>query len=264
MGNLLSFEPVKMIALNLKGKTAIVTGSTRGIGLSIAQTLALCGCRIIMNGRSKEDLNKTLKEMDNLGHEANGISGDVASPETAARLVRMALGKYGQLDILVNNAGIFEWKDMDRITPRVWDRMMATNLKGAFLLCQKALPIFKRQRGGVVVNIASVVGISGRTRGAHYSASKGGLIAMTQGLAREFGLYNVRANCVAPGFVETERGLASMAEAGVDLRLIKMNASLKKFAKPQDVANAVSFLCSDLSAAISGQTLVVDCGYLMT
>ena len=249
--------------LNFAGKTAVVTGSTRGVGWAIARTLAESGCRLIVNGLGPDTVSAAVMRLKEAGFQALGVDGDVALPSTADRGMETVAREFGGLDILVNCAAFGEWKGIENISLEDWSRVIDTNLKGTFLLCQRAIPLFKRQRQGRLVNISSVVGRSGRTRGAHYNASKGGIISMTQGLARELGIYNVTVNCVAPGFVETETSVRILTEAGIDLKFVKMSSALKRFVQPQDVANSVCFLCSDLAGAITGQTLLVDCGYLI-
>lgn len=245
----------------LKGKVAIVTGSGRGIGKAIALKLAENGANIVINDIPGSDYaDETKKEIESLGVKAIVVRGDVRNTADVENLVNTAVDTFGQIDILVNNAGITRDGLMLRMTEEDWDMVVDINLKGAFN-CIKAVarPMMKK-RSGSIINIASVVGVMGNAGQANYTASKAGLIGLTKTVAKEFSSRNIRANAVAPGFIESH--MTDVLPEDVKKQYFDA-IPLSKFGTTEDVAKAVLFLASDLSSYITGQTINVDGGLVM-
>jgi 3-oxoacyl-[acyl-carrier protein] reductase len=234
---------------SLEGKTALVTGASRGIGRAIAQELAAAGASVVIGYRSGKDEAEALA--GELG--ARAVQADVSSAEDAARLVEEA----GNLDILVNNAGLTRDGLLARMSDDDWRTVIDTNLSSVFYTCRAVCRPMMKKRGGSIVNISSIVGVHGNWGQTNYAASKAGIIGFTKSLARELGSRGVRANVVAPGYVKTqltdvlpEEATAAMLQA----------TPLGRLGKPEDVAGAVRFLCSDAAAFITGEVLLVDGG----
>jgi 3-oxoacyl-[acyl-carrier protein] reductase len=234
---------------SLEGKTALVTGASRGIGRAIAQELAAGGASVVIGYRTGKD------EAEALAAEigARAVQADVSSAEDAARLVEEA----GDLDILVNNAGLTRDGLLARMSDNDWRTVIDTNLSSVFYTCRAVCRPMMKKRGGSIVNISSIVGVHGNWGQTNYAASKGGIIGFTKSLARELGCRNVRANVVAPGYVKTqltdvlpEEATAAMLQA----------TPLGRLGEPEDVAGAVRFLCSDAASFITGEVLLVDGG----
>jgi len=239
--------------MELKGKVALVTGASRGIGRAIAVALAKKGCNVIINyARDEENAKKTEEMCRAYGVETLTVRADVSNREEVREMVEKAIEKFGRIDILINNAGILGKTINPReISDEEWDRVLGVNLKGAFIVTQEVLKYMKR---GKIVNIASIAGKDGGTVGAHYAASKGGLIALTFNLARHLAP-NILVNAVAPGPVETDMINEEMRE-----RLRKLSLT-GEIAKPEDIAHAVIFLLEN--DHITGEVVDVNGGRLM-
>lgn len=239
--------------MELKGKVALVTGASRGIGRAIAVALAKKGCNVIINyARDEENAKKTEEMCRAYGVETLTVRADVSNREEVREMVEKAIEKFGRIDILINNAGILGRTINPReISDEEWDRVLGVNLKGAFIVTQEVLKYMKR---GKIVNIASIAGKDGGTVGAHYAASKGGLIALTFNLARHLAP-NILVNAVAPGPVETDMINEEMRE-----RLRKLSLT-GEIAKPEDIAHAVIFLLEN--DHITGEVVDVNGGRLM-
>ncbi len=234
---------------SLEGKLALVTGASRGIGRAIAAELAGAGAQVVVGYRSSAD------EAEALAAEIGGraVQADVADPDQAARLVQEA----GDLDILVNNAGLTRDGLIARMSDEDWHTVLDTNLGGVFHTCRAAARGMMRKRGGAIVNMTSVVGLHGNPGQTNYAASKAGIIGFTKALARELATRGVRANAIAPGYVET----ALTDVLPEDVRgMILANTPLGRLGRPEDVAGAVRFLCSDEASFITGEVLLVDGG----
>ena len=234
---------------SLEGKTALVTGASKGIGKAIATELAAAGATVVVGYRSGKDEAEALAS--DLGGAA--IQADVSSAEEAKRLVEEA----GDLDILVNNAGLTRDGLLARMSDDDWRTVIDTNLSSVFYTCRAVSRPMMKKRGGSIVNISSVVGVHGNWGQTNYAASKAGMIGFTKSLARELGSRNIRANVVAPGYVKTQLTDVLPEEAQ---QAILSNTPLARMGTPDDVAGAVRFLCSDEASFITGEVLLVDGG----
>jgi 3-oxoacyl-[acyl-carrier protein] reductase len=246
-----------MMQIDLSGKNALVTGSTRGIGRSIAETLAKAGARVAVVGR---DLQKAQDAAAAVGNGAQGFACDVTDTAAIAKLVSDVEAAFGSIDILVNNAGITRDNLVMRLKDEDWDAVIDANLRGAFAAIRAVSRGMMKKRSGRIINISSIIGLIGNKGQANYAASKAGLIALTKSVAKELGSRNILVNAVAPGFIETEMTAAMTPEAREGLG---KQIALERLGTPQDVAAAVAFLASDLSSYITGQVLVVDGGMVM-
>jgi 3-oxoacyl-[acyl-carrier protein] reductase len=234
---------------SLEGKTALVTGGSRGIGRAVALELGRAGASVTLSYRSGKD------EAEAVASEIGGaaVQADVSDADEAKRLVDDA----GELDILVNNAGVTRDGLIARMSDEDWSDVIETNLGGTFHTCRAAARGMMKRRGGSIVNISSIVGLHGNPGQTNYAASKAGIIGFTKSLARELGTRGVRANVIAPGYVDT-RLTQVIADEMKELMLA--NTPLGRFGTPEDVAGAVRFLCSDEAAFITGEVLLVDGG----
>jgi len=234
---------------SLEGKLALVTGASRGIGRAIAVELARAGAQVVVGYRSGAD------EAESLAAEIGGraAQADVADPAEAARLVEDA----GDLDILVNNAGLTRDGLIARMSDEDWRTVLDTNLGGVFHTCRAAARGMMRRRSGAIVNLTSVVGLHGNPGQTNYAASKAGIIGFTKSLARELASRGVRANAVAPGYIQT--ALTDVLPEDVQ-QAILANTPLARLGTPEDVAGAVRFLCSDEASFVTGEVLLVDGG----
>jgi 3-oxoacyl-[acyl-carrier protein] reductase len=243
--------------IDLAGRTALVTGSTRGIGRAIAESLAGAGARVAVVGR---DQARAAEAAVALGSAARGFGADVSDPKSVVSLVEAVEKEFGQVDILVNNAGLTRDNILFRLKDDDWDAVLDANLRGAFVAIRAVARGMIKRRWGRIINIASVVGITGNKGQANYAASKAGLIGLTKSVAKELGSRNVLVNAVAPGFIETDMTAAMTPEARAALA---GQIPLERLGAPQDIAGVVTFLASDLAGYITGQTIVVDGGMVM-
>ena len=243
--------------IDLTGRTALVTGSTRGIGRAIAETLAEAGARVAVVGRNQE---KAAEVAAAISPMAQGFAADVGDIASVVALVEAVEGAFGQIDILVNNAGLTRDNLLFRIKDDDWDTVLDANLRGAFVAIRAASRGMMKRRWGRIINIASIVGITGNKGQTNYAASKAGLIGLTKSVARELGSRNILVNAVAPGFIETDMTAAMTPEARASL---SGQIPLDRLGSPQDIAGTVAFLASDHASYITGQVLVVDGGMVM-
>lgn len=244
----------------LDDKIAIVTGGGSGIGQSIALGLAREGCDVALCGRRLEPLQETVRQIEALGRRALALSVDVARGEAVQGFVDEVVKVFGRVDILVNNAGVTRDNLLIRMTEEQWDEVLATNLKGAFLFGKAVARPMMRQRGGSIVQISSIIGLIGNAGQCNYAASKAGLIALTQSMAKELASRNIRVNAVAPGFI-----VSQMTNALPEALRTKMlgEIPLGRFGAGEDIANAVVFLASEDASYVTGQVLSVNGGMTM-
>lgn len=246
---------------DLTGKVALVTGGSRGIGRAISLALAGNGAKIAVNYVSNERAaSETVEQVRACGSEAIAIQGDVAETDVAKRLIDETVAAFDGLHILVNNAGLTRDDLLLRMSEDAWDRVLAVDLRGAFLCTKAALRPMMRQRWGRIINIASVAGLVGNAGQANYAAAKAGLIGFTKSVAKEMASRNITANAIAPGFVDTEmtEGLTD-AQKGAMLMVVPM----ARAGTPEDVAPAAVFLASEEAAYVTGTVLTVDGGLVM-
>jgi 3-oxoacyl-[acyl-carrier protein] reductase len=243
--------------IDLTGRVALVTGSTRGIGRAIASTLASCGAKVAVVGRDQARAEAVAGEM---GEPARGFACDIADTAQAAALVESVEKAFGSVDILVNNAGLTRDNILLRLKDDDWDAVIDANLRGAFATTRAATRGMMKRRWGRIINISSIVGLIGNKGQANYAASKAGLIGLTKSVAKEFASRNILANVIAPGYIETDMTAAMAPEAQAAM---KGQIPLERLGTAQDVANAVAFLASEHAAYITGQVLVVDGGLVM-
>lgn len=242
-------------------KCALITGATRGIGKQIAITLAKQGYNIALNYRKEnEELENTKKEIEEIGVQVLAVKGDVANFENCENFVKQVIERFGQIDVLVNNAGITKDMLLMRMKKEDFEQVIYTNLVGTFNVTKNVVPYMMKARSGRIINISSVVGISGNAGQTNYSASKAGIIGFTKSLAKEIASRNILVNAVAPGFIETN--MTDVLKDDVKQEIAK-NIPLKRMGTTQDVANVVKFLASDDSSYITGQVINVDGGMLM-
>jgi len=245
------------VKIDLTGKTALITGSTRGIGRAIAEAFAQSGARVAVVGR---DLQRAEEAAAAIGNNAAGFAADVGDTAAIAKLVGDVEKAFGSIDILVNNAGITRDNLVMRLKDEDWDAVQNANLRGAFAAIRGVSRGMMKKRSGRIINIASIVGLIGNKGQANYAASKAGLIALTKSVAKELGSRNILVNAVAPGFIETEMTAAMTKEARDALG---QQIALERLGSVQDVAAMVAFLASDLASYITGQVFVVDGGMVM-
>ena len=238
-------------------KLALVTGGSRGIGKACAIELAKAGYDVVINyAGNVEAANKTVEEIKALGVEAAAYKFDVSNPEEVNVSIAEIIEKYGRIDILVNNAGITRDGLFMRMSEENWNAVINTNLSSAFYVSQPVVKVMMKQRNGAIVNMASVVGVSGNAGQANYSAAKAGLIGLTKTLAKELGSRGIRVNAVAPGFINTDM------TKDLDTSKFTDFIPLKRLGEPEDIAKAVKFLAVD-AQYVTGQVLEVDGGLII-
>lgn len=249
----------------LEGKVALVTGAARGIGKALAVKFANEGADVAFTDLALNDdmmagIKATEAEISALGVKCIGYAGNAADFAETEKVVAQIKADFGHIDILVNNAGITKDGLMLRMTEAQWDAVINVNLKSAFNFTHALIPIMMRQRGGSIINMASVVGVHGNAGQANYSASKAGMIALAKSVAQEMGPKGIRANAIAPGFIETAMTAALSDEIKADWM---KKIPLRRGGKPEDIADVATFLASDLSSYVTGQVIQVDGGMNM-
>jgi 3-oxoacyl-[acyl-carrier protein] reductase len=250
------------VAIDLSGKTALVTGAARGIGRATAEILAASGARVAVNDRNDDAAAESfVKRTRAGGGEALALAGDVGRPEEARQLVRDVVAAWGRLDILVNNAGIWEEDEAGSGDLDVWDRTFGVNVRGAHVVTDSAIPYLEREHGAIVF-VSSTAGQRGEARHSAYAASKGALISYTKSLAMELGPRGIRVNCVAPGWVETDLTAAVFSDPEARAE-IERTIPLGRVARPEDVAGTILFLLSDLARHVQGEVLNVNGGSVL-
>ena len=244
--------------MDLEGHIALVTGASRGIGEVITTRLAGSGAKVAINYNTGVDAaSSVVNAITASGGDAFAVGGDVSQEDQVESMVKQVVKRWGKLDILVNNAGITRDRLLMRMTSEEWDDVISVNLRGAYLCTRFALPHMVRQRHGRIVNISSVVGLSGNPGQANYAASKAGLIGFTKAVAREVASRNITVNAVAPGYITTAMVERLPEEAQ---KRILDRIPMGRFGTPEDVAETVAFLCTDAAGYITGQVIGIDGG----
>ena len=247
--------------MNLGKKLALITGGSRGIGREIAIELSKQDYNIVITYINNEDsAKKVIDEVEKNGAEALAVQGDISIEEDVNKIIEIANERFGAIDVLVNNAGITKDNLLIRMKSEEWDDVININLKGVYLCTKAVARGMMKKRYGKIVNIASVVGISGNAGQGNYSASKAGIIGFTKSIAKELGGRGINVNAVAPGFVETD--MTEVLSDKIKDEMINI-IPLKRAGKPEDIANVVAFLCSKKADYITGQVINVDGGMLM-
>ncbi|RDU38540.1 beta-ketoacyl-ACP reductase [Neobacillus piezotolerans] len=247
--------------MKFEGKAALVTGASRGIGREIALELARQGANVAINfAGSEARANEVAEDIKAMGREAFAIQGDVSNPDAVSAMVKETIDRFGSLDILVNNAGITRDNLLMRMKESEWDDVININLKGVFLCTKAVTRQMMKQRSGRIINIASIVGVSGNPGQANYVAAKAGVIGLTKTAAKELSSRNINVNAIAPGFITTD--MTDKLTEDVKAEMLKQ-IPLARFGEPSDIAKAVVFLASDDSSYMTGQTLHIDGGMVM-
>ena len=237
----------------LDGKVALVTGGSRGIGKAIALKFASEGADVVFTYLSnKAAAEQTEQELGQFGHRVKAYASDASSFESAHELVKQVIEDFSRIDILVNNAGITRDTLLMRMTEQQWDEVLNGNLKSAFNFTHAVVPLMARQRDGSIISLSSVVGIAGNAGQANYAASKAGIIALSTSVAKEMGSRNVRCNCIAPGFIDTDMTSSLPEELRKEWA---KTIPLRRCGTPEEVANVALFLASDLSSYVTGQVI---------
>ena len=244
----------------LSGKTAIVTGASRGIGAAIAHRLCEAGANVVLCSRSAEAVSQVAEVLKEKGYTTLAMAADISQKADVEGLIEKTIAQFSQIDILVNNAGITRDMLLMRLKDEDWDAVLQTNLTGTMYCTRSVLRPMLRQRSGRIINISSVVGLSGNAGQANYAAAKAGIIGLTKATAKEVGARGITVNAIAPGFITTDM-TAQIPEKNQE-QLLEL-IPLREFGDPEDVADAVCFLASDAASYITGQTLQVDGGMVM-
>ena len=243
--------------LDVKGKVALITGASRGIGRSIAELFGKNGIKVICASRTLEDLETVVSEIEAHGGEAMAFPLDVSKQDEFKACVKKGVERFGTIDILVNNAGIVRDKLLLRMSESDWDIVLNTNLKGCFNGVKAVIPIMIKNRSGRIINITSVVGICGNAGQTNYAASKAGIIGLTKSVAKEFASRNITSNAIAPGYIETDITVQLSDKVKQDLI---NQIPLGKIGSPEDIAHLALFLASEQAGYITGQTISVNGG----
>lgn len=244
-----------------QNKTVVVTGASRGIGKAIALAFAKQGANLVLNyNRSEKSVEEVLQSIQEMGAKAVAVKADVSQSEEAKHLIQTAVDTFGRIDVLVNNAGINRDMLLMRMKDEEFEQVVDVNLKGTFFCLKYASNIMLKQRSGKIINMSSIVGITGNVGQANYAASKAGIIGLTKSAAKELAMRGITVNAIAPGFIETEMTEALSEKAKeASLQMIP----LKRAGKPEDVANTALFLASEGADYITGQVIQVDGGMLI-
>lgn len=248
--------------MKLKDKVAIITGAAEGIGKAIAIEFVKEGAKVVVADVNLELAEKTVEELKSLGGEAIAVKADVTNPDEVNAMVSKTLERFGRIDILVNNAGISIQKPLLEMTLEDWRRVIDINLTGVFLCTQAVARVMVQQGRGVIVNMASSLGFVAIPRRAAYSASKAGVIGLTRELAVELAPYGIRVVGVAPGWIATQRVLNLAKKGVVNEEAIKMMTPMGRLGTPEEVAKVIAFLSSDEASFITGDTILIDGGYV--
>lgn len=251
------------IKLGLTDRVALVTGGSRGIGKAVVDLLASCGAHVVVNYlKNEESAAATVSMAVAHGVRALAIRADISQIPEAERLVRETVEHFGRIDLLICNAGIWEGAPVESISEELWDKTLAINLKGTWSVCRAAVPLMKKQRFGRIVIVSSTAGQRGEANVSNYAASKGGQISFTKSLAPELAAFGINVNCVAPGWVETEMTVDTLADPN-RLETINKTIPLGRVATPEEIAGPIVFLCSEWANHITGEVLNVNGGSVL-
>lgn len=247
--------------MELEGKVALVTGSSRGIGRAIATAFAAAGASVAVAARHRLGAEIVVAELERKGGSVIALELDVSERSSVREAIRKILEAFGRLDILVNNAGIYEQKSFEDLTDDDWEKMFDVNMKGVYLCTQEALPLIKKQKHGKIINLASGAGVLGSSRAVHYSAAKAGVIGFTKSLAKVCAPYGINVNAIAPGFIETDMTRQMLAGAGIETA--RAMTPLDRIGTAEEVARLALFVASGDANYITGQTIMIDGGQCM-
>ncbi|HUK89517.1 MAG TPA: 3-oxoacyl-ACP reductase family protein [Blastocatellia bacterium] len=249
--------------IDLKGKVALITGGSRGIGAASALRFAEAGADVVVNFvQAEADGNRVAGKCRELGARAIAVQADVSTFDEVERLFRVSVESFGKVDILVANAGVWKGGAIDELSPAAYRETIEINLTGVFASCRQAAMLMKKQHGGNIITVSSTAGQRGEPLHSHYAASKGAVISLTKALATELGPYGIRVNCVAPGWVETDMS-ADFLKIPSEIHKINAGIPLGRVASADDIAGPILFLASDLSGHITGEVLNVNGGSVL-
>ncbi len=249
--------------IRLEGKKLMITGGSRGIGRATSLLFAKAGSDVAINYREKREAAERIRlEIERLGRECLLFQADVARKEDIEHMVKEVIKRWGRIDILVNNAGIWTYGEMGNMSEQVWAETMKINLDGVFYACNAVVPFMKERKSGWIVNVASTAAVRGEAFHSHYAASKGAVVSLTKSLAVELAPSNIRVNCVAPGWVDTEMCVEAFRERDFRRR-VEESIPLRRIPPPEDIAGPILFLASDLARHITGEVLNVNGGSIL-
>lgn len=251
--------------IDFKGKTVVVTGAGGGIGAAIAASFAACGAKVAGIERDPKSLEENAGRIANAGGDFHPFRADVSSEEEVAAAFRGILSQFGAVDVLVNNVGLEFYKEFVDITMPDWERQINVNLRSVFLCCSQVVPGMIRNRRGSIINTASVQAFASTGNTAPYAAAKAGILGMTRDMARDLGPYNIRVNGICPGGIDTammDRSLKRNADPGAARKKMETTVPLQRLGTPQEIANVVLFLASDMASYVSGVALPIDGGMM--
>lgn len=249
--------------IDLEGKKALVTGSSRGIGRATARLFAKAGADVAVHFHIHEQAGrKVMKEVEQWNRECLIFKADLSSQEEVRKMTENIVSQWKRIDILVNNAGIWTYGEIGNMAEEVWAETMRINLDGVFYTCNEVVPFMKENKSGVIINVSSTAGVRGEAFHSHYAASKGALISFTKSLADELGPFNIRVNCIAPGWVDTDMCAEVFGDPSFRQN-IQESIPLKRIAEAEDIAGPILFLASDLSRHITGEVLNVNGGSVL-
>ncbi|OGC79704.1 MAG: hypothetical protein A2145_05990 [candidate division Zixibacteria bacterium RBG_16_40_9] len=247
--------------INLKNKVALISGASRGIGKATALILARTGAKVVINYNKSKNIVILLKECQKFRIKALPFKADISSESECRKMVNFTIENFGKIDILVNNAGVWTYAPIDKMPDKVLDETLDINLRGVFYLTREVVPYMKKQKSGNIINISSTAGQRGEVDHSHYAATKGAIISLTKSLATELALWNIRVNCVAPGWVYTD--MSKDALKSKERKRILSTIPLRRVGTPEEIAGAVLFLTSDLASFITGEILNVNGGAVL-
>jgi 3-oxoacyl-[acyl-carrier protein] reductase len=250
-------------SLGLKGRVAVVTGASRGIGRAVAEMFAQCGTNVVVNFlKNDKDAQEVVQELKRLGVDAIAVQADIATTDGARKLIQESIAHFQRIDFLICNAGIWEGSPIESMSEELWNRTIEINLKGTWTVCREAVPTMKEQGSGRIVIISSTAGQRGEPFYSNYAASKGGQISFTKALSSELGPSGINVNAVAPGWVDTEMSAAALSNE-TERAAIEAAIPIRRVATAHDIAGSVVFLCSEWSRNINGEILNVNGGSVL-